>query len=102
MRITMDFDPYFEIADSERSYTEKLAAYEKLADEHFEQERFEEFMAKQLPHLDQVMWELARSPEFDRMLVQTVTDTFPPYEPERFIAHYRGLIKHWVEAEAAG
>ena len=101
MRITMDFDPYFEIADSDRSYTEKLIAYEQLADEHFEQERFEEFRAEQLPHLDQVMWELARSPEFDHMLVQTVTDTFPAHEHERFIAHYRGLIEHWVEAEAA-
>ncbi len=58
-------------------------------------------MADQLPHLDQVMWELARSPEFDQMLVQTVTDMFPPHEHERFIAHYRGLIEHWVEAEAA-
>ena len=43
MRITMDIDKYFEIADSERSYDEKLDEYEQLADAHFEADRFEEF-----------------------------------------------------------
>ena len=99
MSIAMDIDPYFEIADSERSYHEKLEAYGQLADAHLDVDRFEEFRAEHLSHLDAVMWEYARSPEFDAMLVETVRVTFPPHEHEKFIAHFRGLIQHWIDAE---
>jgi len=99
MRITMDIERYFEIADSDRNYEEKLTAYEQLADAHFETDRFEEFRATELAGLDEAMWELAQTPEFDDILVQTVQATFPAHEQERFIGHYRGLLRHWVEAE---
>lgn len=100
MHITMDIAPYFAIADSDRSYDEKLTEYEKLADAHFQTDEFTEFQAAVLPHLDEVMWRLAQSEEFDRMLVQTVQTTFPSHEQDQFIAHYRGLLRHWVEAES--
>lgn len=100
MRITMDIEKYFKIADSDRSYDEKLAEYEKLADKHFETDKFNEFQANQLKDLDETMWQLAQSQEFDQILLQTVQSTFPAREHEKFIAHYRGLLRHWVEAEA--
>lgn len=100
MPITMDINPYFAIADSDRSYDEKLAEYEKLADVHFQTDEFAEFRAAALPHLDEVMWRLAQSEEFDRILVQTVQATFPLHEHDQYIAHYRGLLRHWVEAES--
>lgn len=99
MRITMDIEKYFEISDSERSYDEKLAAYEKLADEHFETSRFEEFRATKLKSLDEAMWELAQTPQFDQIIVQTVQATFPAHEQDQFIAHFRGLLKYWSESE---
>jgi len=100
MRITMDIEKYFKIADSDRSYDEKLIEYEKLADKHFETERFEEFRATQLHDLDATMWEFARSPEFGDILVQTVRTTFLQHEHDHYIAHYRGLLGHWIEAES--
>jgi hypothetical protein len=100
MRITMDLERYFEIADSDRSYAEKLAAYETLADRHFETDRFETFKATCLRGLDEAMWDLVQTPEFDDIIVNTVRTTFPSPEHESFIAHYRGLLRHWVEAEA--
>ena len=99
-RITMDVEKYFKIADSDRSYEEKLDAYEQLADKHFETEKFNEFRASSLAGLDEAMWRLVQSPEFDQMVVETVQATFPAYEQERFIAHFRGLLGHWVEANA--
>ncbi|NJN81462.1 MAG: hypothetical protein HC802_03715 [Caldilineaceae bacterium] len=96
MHITMDINRYFRIADSDRSYTEKLAAYERLADEHFETENFEEFRLTQLRGLDEAMWQSAQSSAFDDMLVETVRVTFPPHEHEEYIAHFRGLIAQWV------
>lgn len=101
-RITMDTEKYFKIADSGRSYEEKLDAYEKLADKHFETEKFNEFRAVNLAGLDEAMWKLVQSPEFDRMVVETVQATFPAYEHERFIAHFRGLLGHWVGANRPG
>jgi hypothetical protein len=100
MHITMDLEKYFKIADSERSYDQKLAEYEKLADKHFQTEQFAEFQATQLPGLDEAMWSLAQSAEFDDILLQTVRTTFPPHEHDHFIAHYRGLLGHWVAAES--
>jgi len=35
-------------------------------------------------------------PEFDELLVRTVTRAFPAREHERFVAHYRGLLAAWV------
>ena len=100
MRITMDLEKYFAIADSDRAYEEKLTEYEKLADIHFDTERFLEFRATQLKDLDEIMWEFAQTPEFDDILTLTVRTTFPPHEPEKFIAHFRGLLRFWVQAEA--
>ena len=100
MHITMDVAPYFRIADSDRSYDEKLIEYEKLADAHLQTAEFEEFRATNLAHLDEVTWHFVQSEAFDHILVQTVQTTFPSYEHDHFIAHYRGLLRHWVTAEA--
>ena len=39
------------------------------------------------------------SPDFDRMLVETVRATYPPAEHDRFLAHFRGLVQLWVTDE---
>ena len=102
MAITMDVGKYFKIADSDRSYDEKLDAYEKLADKHLETEKFAEFRAKSLGHLDEAMWELVQSEPFDNMVVNTVKGMFPEHEHEQYIGHFRGLLRHWVESEQPG
>ena len=51
MRLSMNTHDYFAIADSDRSYEEKLTGYEALADAFFETVRFEEFRATQLGRL---------------------------------------------------
>lgn len=40
-------------------------------------------------------------PEFDDLLVSTVTSTFPAQEHEAMVAHYRGLVGAWVADQAA-
>jgi hypothetical protein len=98
VRITMNLQDYFKIADSDRSYWEKLEAYEKLADAHFETERFNDFRAKTLKGLDEAMVELVGSKEFDDIITHNVRITFPAHEHEQYIAHYRGIFKHWLES----
>jgi hypothetical protein len=87
---------YFEIADSDRSYDEKLDAYLALADEHFQTERYRDWCATHLGHLDELVAQWVGSADFDRLLVETVQATYPAQEQEQFLAHFRGLIGLWV------
>ncbi|MGA8248479.1 MAG: hypothetical protein WB797_16355 [Nocardioides sp.] len=88
---------YFEVADSDRSYDEKLDAYLALADERFETERYRAWCAENLGHLDEAVVQWVGSAGFDRLLVETVQATYPPQEHEQFLAHFRGLIGLWVD-----
>ncbi len=99
MHITMDIGPYFEIADSNMRYEEKLDAYERLADAHFNTSEFEAFKEEHLGELDGVMLEYIQSDDFDHMLLETIRATFPDYEHDKFIAHFRGIFQHWVDTE---
>ena len=47
------------------------------------------------------MHDWVASPEFDRLLVETVQATYPPHEHERFLAHFRGLVGMWVADSAS-
>ena len=100
MRIDMDKRKWFAIGDREdMTYREKLTTYRELTDKYFERERFEDFCAKHLTHLDAVALEYFASDAFDDMLVSTVRETFPEHEHDRFIAHFRGILGHWVASE---
>jgi hypothetical protein len=100
MRVVMDPDDWFEIGDSDRSYADKLDAYRELADRYFEVGAYEEFCDLHLGYLDEAMSDYVDSPEFDALLVETVTRAFPPREHEQFVAHYRGLLGAWVADQA--
>ncbi|MEZ6187078.1 MAG: hypothetical protein R3F62_18970 [Planctomycetota bacterium] len=100
MKIGIDPQPYFDVADSERSYEEKLEAYEVLADKHFDRVAFEEFKAEQLSELGQATYDFMRSPDLERILDQTVADIFPAHEHGAFKAHFGGLLGHWINNHA--
>ncbi len=94
-RLDLETRRYFEVADSDRSYTEKLAEYVRLAEDYFETERYAEFCATSLPHVDDLVRDWVDSPAFDALLVSTVRATYPASEQDRFVAHFRGLIDLW-------
>jgi hypothetical protein len=99
-RYDLDTRNYFDIADrTDLDYSEKLAAYRGLADDYFEVERYADFCASRLGHLDEAVLEWVEGPDFDRLLVGTVRSTFPPHEHDHFIAHYRGLLGAWAHDE---
>jgi hypothetical protein len=95
-RLDLETRRFFEVADSDRSYGEKLAEYAKLTDDYFETERYNEFCATSLASLDTIVCDWVASESFDRLLVDTVRATYPPAEHERFVAHFRGLLGLWL------
>ncbi|MDX6511081.1 MAG: hypothetical protein QOE36_585 [Gaiellaceae bacterium] len=102
MQINQSTREYFEIGDSaDLSYEDKLREYRRLADEYFQIEAYEDFCARHLSHLDDAALEWFEGPDFDALLVQTVTDTFPAHEHEAMVARYRGLLGAWTSDQHA-
>jgi hypothetical protein len=100
-RLDVETDRYFAIADSAGlSYHDKLAAYQELADAYFESERYHDFCATALPHLDEIVHDWVSGPDFGRLLVHTVRSVYPPHEHDQFVAHLRGLIALWIRDQA--
>jgi hypothetical protein len=95
--VDLDTRRYFEVGDrTDLSYEEKLAEYRRLADEYFEVDRYLDFCASRLGHVDELVFDWISSDEFDSLLVETVRGTYPAHEQEQFLAHFRGLLGQWV------
>jgi hypothetical protein len=100
--IDQDKRVYFDIGDREDlTYDEKLAAYRRLTDEYFATERYRDFCASRLPHVDEMVLQWVDSPEFDALLVETVRSLYPAHEHDAFIGHFRGLVGQWVTEHGA-
>jgi hypothetical protein len=96
-RLDTDTAEYFAIADDPSlDYGQKLARYRRLADDYFETERYEEFCAKYLGHVDEMVADWVGSEEFRSLLRETVRAMYPPHEHERFLGHFNGLIDAWL------
>ena len=66
-RTQVDTGPWFAVADDDGARLPgKLAAYQGLADDYFETERYQEFCATALPHVDEMVLEWVDSPDFAR------------------------------------
>ncbi len=83
------------------SYEEKLGAYRALADAYFDLERYQDFCASQLAHLDDIVLDWVAGPAFDELLIRTVQQVYPAHEHDKFISHLRGLLSLWVRDETA-
>ncbi|MEA2477914.1 MAG: hypothetical protein QOC87_2113 [Actinomycetota bacterium] len=100
MRVDQDTRRFFDIGDDESlSYEQKLDGYRGLTDEYFDLGSYHEFCAEHLADIDAAMVEYIESDDFDRLLVETVTSTFPRQEHEQFVTHYRGLLAAWAHDE---
>ncbi|MFI5493759.1 RimK family alpha-L-glutamate ligase [Actinoplanes sp. NPDC051859] len=100
-RLDMDTSAYFAVADDPAlTYAEKLGFYRKLADDYFEIDKYEEFCAKHLSHVDELVHDWVSSAEFRSLLGETVRAMYPPHEHERFLGHFGGLIDAWLRDNA--
>jgi hypothetical protein len=95
MRVNQDWQPYFEIAAKDLSYKDKLAGYAKIARERMEAERFEEFCATHLAHLDEVAWNFFGSERAKVAVRKKVEALFPKHEWDSFTEHFWNEIQIW-------
>ncbi len=98
MRRSLDWDPFYEVAAKDLPLREKIAAYARIARERFEAERFEEFCAQHLPHLDQVAWEFFGTEVAKDAVRKKVEALFPAREVEEFTELFFDRIQAWRHA----
>jgi hypothetical protein len=95
MRRNLDWEPFYAVAAEELSYREKLEKYAAIAAERLETNRFEEFCAKHLSHLDSVAFEFFASSEAKEAVRLKVTALFPEHEVEKFTELFWARIQEW-------
>ncbi|MEM7261357.1 MAG: hypothetical protein AAF488_05155 [Planctomycetota bacterium] len=102
MRQCLDWEPFYEVADRDLPFRERIAAYAAIARERLDADRFEEFCANHLSHLDEVAWEFfgsERAKEAVRLKVQAL---FPEHEVDEFTELFFGRIQVWRESVEQG
>jgi hypothetical protein len=100
MRMNLDWQPYFEIAEKDIPFRERLAQYSSIARQRFEADRFSEFCEEHLAHLDQVALDFFGSERAREAVRLKVEALFPRHEVEKFTDHFWGLIQFWRRTEA--
>ncbi len=101
MRKTMDWAPFYAVADRDLPFREKLHEYAKIAHERFETERFRDFCRTKLGHLDELAYEFFGSATLRDAVRQKVTALFPEHEVEEFTELFWQRIQTWREQEGA-
>jgi hypothetical protein len=99
VRRNLDWAPYFAIAAEDLPYREKLRRYASIARQVLDAERFEEFCARELHHLDEVASDFFASDEARAAVRKKVTALYPAHEVEEFTEMFFGRIQRWRQAE---
>ncbi len=95
--IDLDTRAYFDVGDrDDLGYEQKLAAYRELADRYLEVEHYRAFCDTYLSTVDEQVYDWIAGPDFERLLLDTVRATYPVHEQDRFLAHFRGLLRLWL------
>jgi hypothetical protein len=97
MRLTLDWEPFYEIARTGLPYREKLRQYAQIARRRFDADRFEEFCATHLPHLHEVAWEFFAGDVAKDAVRQKVAALYPAREVEEYTELFFARIQQWRE-----
>ena len=96
MRMTHDWEPFFAIAaEEDMPYADKLKAYAAIARQRFESDRFDEFCATHLSHLDDVAWNFFGTGRARDAIQQKVAALYPAHEVELFTEFFWRRVQAW-------
>ncbi len=99
MRRNMDWEAFYEVADRDLPFREKLSEYAKIAHERFETERFRDFCQTKLGHLDELAHDFFGSETLRDAIRQKVTALFPAHEIDEFTELFWSRVQLWREQE---
>jgi hypothetical protein len=100
MPLNLDWESYFEIADRDLPYRERLRQYAALSRKRFQSEEFADFCTKYLGDLDEVVWNFFGSDQAKDAIRLKVEALFPKHEVDHFTEHFWGLVQFWRKTEA--
>ena len=100
-RLTLDWAPYFEIADNQdMSFDDKLVAYDAIAARVLDEERFDAFCAEHLSHFDEVADAFFGTQRFYDITQSKVEALFPKHEIKVFTDLFYARVQAWREHQA--
>ena len=99
MRVNLDWQPFFEIAERGLPFREQVKAYGDLARERFDSERFAEFCADQLKDVDEIACEYFGTERAKQAVAAKVNFLYPEHEREEFTERFWSAIQLWRERE---
>ncbi len=99
MRPNLNWQPYFDIADTDAPYEEKLQGYVAIAHERLQTAEFQAFCDEHLPHLDQLLWDFFGTDAARDAVRVKVAAMFPDHEVEEFTELFWQRIQRWREDE---
>ena len=100
MNLNLNWRDFFDIADSDRSFDEKLEAYANIAMQRFDAERFYEFCDEHLGHLDEVADEFFGTETVRDAIRQKVEALYPKHEIDEFTELFWSRIQDWRRVES--
>jgi hypothetical protein len=101
MRRNMDWTPFYDIAEQDMPYRDRLRAYARIAHERFETEKFHDFCRTHLGHLDELAYDFFGSDQMKDAIRQKVTVLFPTHEIDAFTELFWSRVQLWRQQEGA-
>jgi hypothetical protein len=98
-RHNLDWSPYYQAQEETSDQPERLRRYAAIARRHFEAERFQEFCAEHLHHLDAVAYDFFASDDCREAVRQKVRALYPAHEVDSFTDLFFSRIQKWREQE---
>ncbi len=102
MRKCLDWQPYYELAEQEMPYRQRLAAYAAIGHQRMETDRFREFCDQNLSQLDELAHEYFGELSVRDAIRQKVAALFPPHEIDEFTELFWQRIQQWRSDQLAG
>lgn len=98
----LQWDQFFGAVEEGMTLRERIDALLPLVHAHFDTERFTEFCATHLAHLDDVTHEWFGTDDAKEAVRRKVAALFPPHEVEQFTDTFFQRIQRWRSDFAAG
>lgn len=95
MRVNQDWQPFFDVAETDLPFREKLRHYAAIAEKRFDAAKFEKFCDKHLKHLDEAAWEFFGTEVARDAVRQKVSALFPAHEVEEFTGLFWARVQKW-------